>query len=284
MRGLYITFTPQYVRSFNFEPETMAYMSAVGVPNDSTIYYSSTAYEITGSAMWLAVDNLCIALKTAFSLTLGESNLSTKFDAFYPLIGGTSTTVKWNLIDPQDTNSAMRLTFSGGWTIGATGIQGNGTNAYASTYWNTTDKAGATRVAYGGYKQTNGTLGIFGSWDLNNNTRLYHFGSSSVFTINGTSNAGNTDLRSASVILNSSNVKMFDRDGLIDTYASTTLSLCSIPFYLGARNNNNASINQYSDMSISTYWLTGKVELTETQAIAINSAVDQFNAELLRNV
>ena len=267
-----------------YQPETTAYMTAVGIPDDGTIYYSSTAYEITGSAMWLAIDNLCIAFKTALSLPLGVSNLNTVFDTYYPAIGGTSTSCKWNLIDPQDTDSAMRLTFSGGWTFGANGMTPNGTNSYANTHWNSTAKAGATRVAFGGYKQGNGTLGIYGSWDLNNNTRLYHFGSSSVFTINGTSNAGNTDLRSCSVILNSSNVKMFDRDGLIDTYASTTLSLCSIPFYLGARNNNNASINQYSNMPISTYWLTGKVELTQTQAIAINSAIDQFNVELLRNV
>lgn len=283
MRGLYITFTPQYVREFQFEPETIAFMTAVGVPNDSTTYYGSTAYEITGSAMWTALDGLCLSLKTAFSLTFGESNLSTKFDAFYPLIGGTATTCKYNLIDPQDTNGAMRLTFSGGWTIGATGIKGNSTNAYADTYWNSTAKAGAQRVGYGAYRRVDGTTGIFGTFGGTSNTRLYHFGTDNIFTISLVSNPGSALLRSCAATLNTSNTKMFSRSGVINTYSAQTLTLSSINYYLGALNVSNTPA-QYSDMEISTYWLTGKVELTDAQTIAINAAVDQFNAELFRNV
>ena len=268
----------------SYVPETIAFMTAIGVPDDGTIYYGSTAYEITGTQMWVSINDLCKSLKTTFGLTNNISNLSTIFDTFYPFIGGTSTTCKYNLIDPQDTNAAMRLGFSGGWTIGATGIQGNATNAYANTYWDTTAKAGANRVAFGMYKRAMGTTGISGSWTLVNATRLYHFGDSGAFTINGTTNPGSAALRSSAVISNSSNIKMFSNSGVINTYSSSALTLCSIPFYIGARNNNNASINVYTDIPLSTFWLTGKVELTDAQAIAINAAVDQFNADLFRNV
>jgi len=65
---------------------------------------------------------------------LNRSGLWSKMKAVYPFIGGTASSHKWNLIDPQDTNAAFRLTFSGGWTHGSTGATPNGTNAYADTF------------------------------------------------------------------------------------------------------------------------------------------------------
>jgi hypothetical protein len=67
---------------------------------------------------------------------LKKAQLWTKIKAIYPFVGGTATTHKWNLKDPQDTDAAFRLTFSGGWTHSSTGAVPNGTNAYANTYFN----------------------------------------------------------------------------------------------------------------------------------------------------
>lgn len=72
---------------------------------------------------------------------LKQYGLWSKMKAIYPFIGGTATTHKWNLKDPQDTDAAYRLLFSGGWTHSGTGALPNGTNAYANTYFSTSANA-----------------------------------------------------------------------------------------------------------------------------------------------
>lgn len=56
-----------------------------------------------------------------------------KIKALYPVIGGTSTAHKWNLIDPRDLNAAHRMTFVGSPTHSANGISVNGVNQYGNT-------------------------------------------------------------------------------------------------------------------------------------------------------
>jgi len=62
--------------------------------------------------------------------------------AIYPFIGGTASSHKYNLKDPQDTDAAFRLTFSGGWTHSSTGARTNGVNAYANTFINPSTSTG----------------------------------------------------------------------------------------------------------------------------------------------
>lgn len=59
-----------------------------------------------------------------------------KMKAIYPMVGGTSTTCKYNLKDPRDLDAAYRLVFFGGWTFSNTGALPNGTNGYADTFFN----------------------------------------------------------------------------------------------------------------------------------------------------
>lgn len=65
---------------------------------------------------------------------LKRFGLWSKIKAFYPFVGGTATTHKWNLVDPRDLDAAYRLTFSGGWTHDSMGAQCNGTNTTSNTY------------------------------------------------------------------------------------------------------------------------------------------------------
>lgn len=60
-----------------------------------------------------------------------------KIFAIYPFVGGTATTHKFNLKDPQDTNAAFRLVFSGGITHNASGVTGNGVNGSYNTNFST---------------------------------------------------------------------------------------------------------------------------------------------------
>jgi len=75
------------------------------------------------------ISALCVLVTS-----LKNNGLWTKFNAVYPLVGGTATTHKFNLKNPLDTTTAFRLNFTGGWTHSANGITGNGLNANASTF------------------------------------------------------------------------------------------------------------------------------------------------------
>ena len=51
-----------------------------------------------------------------------------------PVVGGTSTTHKFNLKDSRDVDAAYRLSFTGTWTHASTGMKGDGSSAYANTF------------------------------------------------------------------------------------------------------------------------------------------------------
>jgi hypothetical protein len=85
-----------------------------------------TATGISGSNA-TAINNLVLALKA--------DNYWTGLKAIYPMIGGTSTTCKYNLKNPLDTDAAFRLTFAGTWVFNSSGAKPDGVaGTYAETY------------------------------------------------------------------------------------------------------------------------------------------------------
>ena len=111
-----------------YEPEVIRFLTAISVPNNSTLYYPSTAYEIMGSEIWEALNTCVEGMKTALGLTLKSDNLSTKFKYIYPRIGGTSTAHRYNLV-----TGTADGTYNGGFTHDATGSVGNGSTGYFDT-------------------------------------------------------------------------------------------------------------------------------------------------------
>ena len=95
-------------------------------------------------------DAICTLVKQ-----LQDSSLWTKIDAVYPYVGSSSLSCKWNLKNPVNSDTAFRLTFSGGWTFSSTGALPNGVNAYANTYWNSVANAGTTNASMGVYLRNN---------------------------------------------------------------------------------------------------------------------------------
>jgi hypothetical protein len=93
---------------------------------DSDVTNFLSAATITDPTQQLAVTQLVFDLKSY--------SLWTKIKAAYPFVGGTATTHKWNLVNPQDTNAAFRLFFGGGWTHSSTGAKGGGSTNYADTF------------------------------------------------------------------------------------------------------------------------------------------------------
>jgi hypothetical protein len=80
-------------------------------------------------------DTTILGALNTFDLGLISNGIDTKMKALYPMVGGTSTTCKYNFMDAVDSNSAFRLQFNGGWTFASTGAKPNGSNAYADTFY-----------------------------------------------------------------------------------------------------------------------------------------------------
>jgi hypothetical protein len=95
-----------------FDPDAQAFITAAG---------------ITNATQQNAINTLVLDLKSY--------GLYTKMQAAYPMVGGTATTHKYNLINPVDTDAGFRLGFAGGITHDADGVTFNGTNGYAYTYF-----------------------------------------------------------------------------------------------------------------------------------------------------
>lgn len=104
-------------KSIEFEvtgdPDAQAFLFAAG---------------ITDPTISAAVSQLVADLKT--------DGLWSKIHALYPFVGGSATTHKFNLKDPQNLDSSFRMTFFGGITHDAAGITGNGSNGYTNTNYN----------------------------------------------------------------------------------------------------------------------------------------------------
>ncbi len=117
------------------------------VPLDPDAVAFLTAAGITDATITSAINTLVVDLK--------GYGIWTKMKALYPFVGGTSTTHKFNLKDPQDTNAAFRLVFVGGWTHSAAGAKPNGTNGYADTFLNCFNNliTGDVHISY--YSTTN---------------------------------------------------------------------------------------------------------------------------------
>jgi hypothetical protein len=79
-------------------------------------------------------DETIVSAITTLVDDLQTYNLWDKMKAVYPFVGGTDVTNKFNLINPQDTDEAFRLTFNGGWIHNSEGSTPDGSTGYANTF------------------------------------------------------------------------------------------------------------------------------------------------------
>jgi hypothetical protein len=96
-----------------------------GLDPDAEAFINVTG--ISGSNA-TAINNLVINLK--------NQSMWTDMVAIYPMIGGTSTSCKYNLKDPRDADDAFRLSFAGSWTFNNSGAKPDGASGtYANTFF-----------------------------------------------------------------------------------------------------------------------------------------------------
>ena len=137
-------------KSDQFSTIIVKYQTALGrnyALTDANANAFITATAITDTTEKSAVQQLAFSLK--------QQLLWSAMKAIYPMVGGTSTTCKFNLVDSRDLDAAYRLQFFGGWTFSANGAQPNGTNANADTFYNPFVQGVPTSSSLSYYSRTN---------------------------------------------------------------------------------------------------------------------------------
>ena len=118
--------------SSGFDPDAQAFINVTGISGSNAT----------------AINNLVLNLKSG--------SYWNGLDAIYPMIGGTATTHKYNLKNPQDTDAAFRLNFVGGWTHNSSGAKPDGVSGtYADTFAVPSTVFTTTNGAFSYYSFTN---------------------------------------------------------------------------------------------------------------------------------
>jgi hypothetical protein len=142
-----VFFTPFAFRSIGYDEDAANFINAA-----QTLSFTEKQ----------AINNLVLDLKA--------ESLWSKLVALYPFIGANANTHRWNLINPQDTDAAFRLTFFGGVTHNANGVTGNGTNGYYNTHIIPLDDLLQDDVSGFVYNRTNTQNADFGAFEASNAT------------------------------------------------------------------------------------------------------------------
>lgn len=240
------------------DPDALAFLTAAG---------------ITDATITSAINTLTLSLKS--------NNLWTKSYAIYPLVGGTASTHKWNLKDPQDTDAAFRLVFNGGWTHTSNGITGNAVNAFANTFLNASitilnqgsigiySRTNIGEMAYDFTNIVGGTeQSVISRWSTN---LMYVNSGSATYP-----NIANTDSRGLFSMTYNSRVT---------GYKNTSSVITELKASSGANNTFKIGGTGFSNYSSKNYAFAYIADLFDaTELINIYNIIQTFQTTLSRNV
>lgn len=234
-----------------------------------------------------AVNTLVVQMKA--------DGIWTKMKAIYPMVGGTSSTHRWNLKDPRDLNAAFRLVFASGGVHSSTGYLPNGVTGYADTFLIPNGLIGQNSAHLSFYSRTN-SLGNgmnIGAIDITTPFRGLHmaisFGlnSNQMRTRCNSTNASTsytpTDTRGLFLIsrIISTEYKGYKNNASVFTFSEVSNLPTSIKIVIGAINTtsgvDNYSTNECAFASIGD-------GLTDTEVANFYTAVQAFQTTLNRQV
>jgi hypothetical protein len=195
--------------------------------------------------------------------------------AVYGFVGGNAFKHKFNWKNPLDTDAAFRLTFVGGVTHSANGVQFNGTNNYANTF-----VKGVTDIPL----NTN-FLGCYNINPLIGNTTNMGYNTTTQLSISySTTNLGANNYLAAAVgtigsktglRINyrvSSTVHKHLVNGNIITFNATATSRDNQNIYIGGLNGGGSLLIAPS-ATLNNFAFIGNQALTDNQAIQTSRAV-----------
>mgnify|MGYP003393193638 CR=1 FL=1 len=240
-----------------------------------------TAAGISDPNIVSAVEQLVIDLKAA--------GIWAKMLAIYPFVGGSAAAHKWNLKDPQDTDAAFRIAWSGTLTHNANGVVSNGSSGYGDTklipsvdmqtnggsmgVW-LNDFVGANQVAIG-CETTNPSQSTFiaPQWTSPSNTYVSMSGAQATFTYAGT---GVTLIQ----IVRTDATNCFYQQTNTRTSFTGAFSAPTHSIFVAARNNAGTPALYYSNTPIQFAYIGDTLSTTETDDYY--TAVNAFQGTLGR--
>jgi hypothetical protein len=259
----------QNTRASGLDANAAAFIAAAGITDPTQIN---------------AINALVISLKTA--------GVWTKSKAIYPMIGGSASSHKFNLLNPVDTDAGFRIGFSGGWTHNANGALSNGVNAYGDTHIiPNTDLSASNNGFTAHYLRNNSatTNDIIGTTDGSTSMRdLGTDGSAAYYRYYVSANSQAAVLRNdKSIIWNrygavAGNVDCW-RDGTkFPAAGGTFVGKPTREIYMGCLNNNGVA-SGFSTAAFA-FLAFGDLSLTDGEAAAFTTALDTYQLTLGRNV
>jgi hypothetical protein len=291
----------RFATGASFQPETIAYLNALPIVNNATQYFVSTPQQITGAAIWNAMDSFVVTIKNTFNLTLGLNNLSSIFPAIYPFIGDTAIMQKWNLSDAQNTDAAYRLIFNGGITHTSTGANPNGLNGFANTFFNVRTYRGSISTLYdqfsiGYYSRENNIAneGLMGCSDGVTSTRMLPNAFSNDYSqINSGLSSAIASARVDKLILTTRNGSSGGNSSCIRyrngvQYATTSVPTTSLQntnqeiYLFGQKNAANAL--EYPTTNECAFAFISNIGMSSTIVTDVTNAVNTLQTTLLRQV
>jgi hypothetical protein len=265
---------------------TQSSISAGGTDSDAQAFIDAAG--ITDSTQQSAINTLVTDLKTA--------NIWTKMKAVYPIVGGSASSHKYNLVNPLDSDAAYRLAFAAGMTHASTGMSPGGTS-YASTYLvpntaltvrNThlsiyvrTDTAAGNKIEMGCANATtaNPSMGLFAKYSATNAVSDAYNNSTNRLSIS------NSDAKGYYVSSRTSSTlhKLYKNGSVIgtDTNTEANNAMPNVQMLIGSF-LFGASVIQGTDREISL--VTIGDGLSDADVTNITSAVTTFQTTLSRNV
>ena len=261
------------------------YYSLISSMNKSAGYTARTTAFASATAI---TDTTILNALNTFDLGLISNGLDTKMKAVYPMVGGTSTTCKYNFMNAVDSNSAFRLQFFGGGTFSANGYQPNGTNAYANTFLspsaNLTLNSG--HISY--YSRTNElrTEHNIGSESGGVGTTLLRITGTSYFKVNtagayvtyadSNSQAFYMSNRTASTVYNG-----WRNSTKVGQDTASPVGLVNTSFYLSTLNQDNVPIYYSNKQCAFSSIGTG---LTDGEAVIFYNLIQAMQTTLARQI
>lgn len=260
-------------------------MMAGGVGLDPDALAFLTAAGITDATITSAIDTLVVQLK--------GFGIWSKMKVIYPFVGGTASTHKFNLKDPQDTNAAFRLVFTGGWTHSANGAQPNGLNAYADTFYVPNIECDSLQNSMSFYSRTQSNLGnpyeIFSANNTGHTAQPYgllvRFNTNQSFYANGAYNLSVSNLNSQGffqAFTDLTNQILFRNSSQIGSIAIPNNLISGFSLYIGG-SNGAGTAGQFSNKQCAFASLGGS-KLTTTEAANFYTAVQAFQTTLGRQI
>ena len=222
-----------------------------------------------------------------------QAELGSSATTYQPVLGANSysanvaSQMKFNLVNPQDSDAAFRLAFSGGWTYSTNGAQPNGTNGYADTKLipsanlstnNTHISSYIRNTSQGVLLGTDNTFRLWIAPNFNGTNRYAEIN-------NGPTTTPTTPISTLIGLwigsrINASNVKLYNNANTNYSYNILSSGLDTSPIYISARNAAGASNYSSSQVAFSSI---GE-GLSDADVAILNQLVTDYETSLNRNV